>query len=699
MRRRLRRKQQQKQPISSNEQASGACDSSFSLYCMPLFYLLLFGWIAFFALNPALSHYAGSHTWSIPWLSGVHADINNEKHNAVSNAVTLDTQSVVPPMNESNASRVWRSPKERRTGPVSVHDRKCKPLLFKDLLISTSFSAYCHSPHDDKKKSSDSNDLSRDLRSVSYIACKEGQASLSPADDTGNDGAQDTFDNSWLPQSEDGGPVNDDGDLQPFPFNLPEGHSTRANIDDHRKTDEDDHRQTDEEKVAEYGVDDDSRKDEEYQSIVSLDNQTDSSLPGNDTDVKENSSALIMSDIINKTHPSLMNLSRVHLRQDPGDGPYNYASDSKGAKILANNKEAKGASNILNKDEDKYFRTPCNVEAKYVEMELSEEMLVVEIAIANHEFYSSNVREFALWGSLSYPTGEWQLLGKFEAENTRVSKTFSLKEPQWVRYLKLQMLSHYGSDFYCTLSAVEVYGVDAIEWFLEDWIAEESGVLGSHISSSTHENSSVSERAVLPATPQGQTIDKDVNPEEDLDSMLTRNLEDTLTEKPGDLLEGNGKKMKKSQPVYHQTGRPALDAVMKLLMQKVRTLEQKQPSLSRSLEEMEARYREVLGTHSNEAAVMVRKMESVATEIANLNALLHFMEGEWKRERRSLEEDILDQVKSWNTNFEFLRYQLKRMQDKELPAKQKEAMLLSCRTALQAVPLLSCILVVLVLSI
>ena len=97
-------------------------------------------------------------------------------------------------------------------------------------------------------------------------------------------------------------------------------------------------------------------------------------------------------------------LSKVHVRQEPGDGPYNYASDSKGAKVLASNKEAKGASNILNKDKDKYLRTPCSVENKYVDIELAEETLVVTVVIANHEFYSSNVKELELGGSLDYPT-------------------------------------------------------------------------------------------------------------------------------------------------------------------------------------------------------------------------------------------------------------------------------------------------------
>ncbi|KAI5003493.1 hypothetical protein ZWY2020_030653 [Hordeum vulgare] len=62
-------------------------------------------------------------------------------------------------------------------------------------------------------------------------------------------------------------------------------------------------------------------------------------------------------------------------RREPSGQLYNYASAAKGAKVLDFNKEAKGASNILDKDKDKYLRNPCSAEGKYVIIELSEETL------------------------------------------------------------------------------------------------------------------------------------------------------------------------------------------------------------------------------------------------------------------------------------------------------------------------------------
>ncbi|KAH1157085.1 hypothetical protein GYH30_029733 [Glycine max] len=163
-------------------------------------------------------------------------------------------------------------------------------------------------------------------------------------------------------------------------------------------------------------------------------------------------------------------LVNITHRLESDGSVYNYASESKGAKVVAHNKEAKGAKNILGKDHDKYLRNPCSVEGKFVVIELSEETLVDSVKIANFEHYSSNFKEFDLSGSLSYPTEEWSMLGNFIAANVKHAQSFKLPEPKWARYLKLSLIRHYGSEFYCTLSLVEVYGINAIERMLKDLI-------------------------------------------------------------------------------------------------------------------------------------------------------------------------------------------------------------------------------------
>lgn len=53
--------------------------------------------------------------------------------------------------------------------------------------------------------------------------------------------------------------------------------------------------------------------------------------------------------------------------------------------MVAHNKEAKGASNILGNDHNKCLRNLCTVRAKFVVIELAEETLVDVARIANFE--------------------------------------------------------------------------------------------------------------------------------------------------------------------------------------------------------------------------------------------------------------------------------------------------------------------------
>ncbi|EFJ28525.1 hypothetical protein SELMODRAFT_411386 [Selaginella moellendorffii] len=179
----------------------------------------------------------------------------------------------------------------------------------------------------------------------------------------------------------------------------------------------------------------------------------------------------------------------------------NYAAASLGAKVIGANKEAEGGGYVLNKDKDKHFRSPCSAEEKFVVVELSEETLVVTIAIANYELLSSNPRELELLGSLEYPTEEWKLLGRFEAKDVRIPQRFTLSVPEWARYLKLRYLSHYGTEFYCTLSTFEVFG-DGVERMIEGWMGKRPIL---NISSSSEENQSQAPfQKVFPRVPQGE---------------------------------------------------------------------------------------------------------------------------------------------------------------------------------------------------
>ncbi|KAI4315542.1 hypothetical protein L6164_028340 [Bauhinia variegata] len=312
----------------------------------------------------------------------------------------------------------------------------------------------------------------------------------------------------------------------------------------------------------------------------------------------------------------LVNITR---RLEPDGSEYNYASESKGAKVVAHNKEAKGASNILGKDHDKYLRNPCSVGGKFVVIELAEETLVDSVKIANFEHYSSNFKDFELSSSLTYPTETWSPLGHCHAANVKHAQIFKLPEPKWARYLNLSLLSHYGSEFYCTLSVVEVYGINAIERMLEDLIVASVGV-GSIPNKLTESNSS----DIPSLKPE---IDRNVKQVESRnDSAAAETPNNDVAQK----IEMEGTKNpvivnKVPDPVmeFRQqlNGRVAGDTVLKILMQKVMSVELNLSALEEYLKEMNRRQGDIIPDLEKELSRISQSLEQSKTEI---DGLLHW---------------------------------------------------------------------------
>ncbi|XP_021281113.1 uncharacterized protein slp1 isoform X2 [Herrania umbratica] len=310
-------------------------------------------------------------------------------------------------------------------------------------------------------------------------------------------------------------------------------------------------------------------------------------------------------------------LINITHRLETDGSEYNYASAMKGAKVVAHNKEAKGANNILGKDHDKYLRNPCSAEGKFVVIELADETLVDAVKIANFEHYSSNFKEFKLSGSLNYPTEIWSPLGKFVAANVKQIQTFKLSEPKWLRYLKLNLLSHYGSEFYCTLSAVEVYGVDAIERMLED-LFEPSD---QHVLTKLADSNSTGPSA----KPDVRSFDGKKNDEAQNGAQTAllgienaedvQKLNETVTKNPvttsrvPDPLTDI-----KQLPV----GRIPGDTVLKILMQKVRSLDLNLSVLEEYIKELNRREGDVLPEINKELSRFSLLLEKSRTEIKEI---------------------------------------------------------------------------------
>ncbi|XP_062227442.1 SUN domain-containing protein 4-like [Phragmites australis] len=323
-------------------------------------------------------------------------------------------------------------------------------------------------------------------------------------------------------------------------------------------------------------------------------------------------------------------------RREPSGKLYNYASASKGAKVLDFNKEAKGASNILDKDKDKYLRNPCSAEEKFVIIELSEETLVDTIAIANFEHYSSNLKEFEMLSSLTYPTENWETLGRFTVANVKLAQNLTFPEPKWARYLKLNFLSHYGSEFYCTLSMLEVYGMDAVEKMLENLIPVEN----KKPKPDDKMNEPVEQMPLKEPTGGKESSQKSLDEDEfELDDKIN-----------GDSSK-NGAHDEISETRTLQAGRIPGDTVLKVLMQKVQSLDVSFSVLERYLEELNSRYGQIFKDFDADIDSKDVLLEKIKLELKHLesskDSLAKEIEGilSWKLVASSqLNQLLLDNV-------------------------------------------------------
>ncbi|KAI3689878.1 hypothetical protein L2E82_47848 [Cichorium intybus] len=300
-------------------------------------------------------------------------------------------------------------------------------------------------------------------------------------------------------------------------------------------------------------------------------------------------------------------LVNITHRLEPDGTEYNYAAASKGAKVVAHDKEAKGASNILGEDHDMYLRNPCSVPDKFVVIELAEETLIDAITIANFEHHSSNFKRFELSGSLVFPTESWYELGTFEAENVKHKQYFKLPEPKWARYVMLRLITHYGSEFYCTLSVFQAFGVDAIEKMLEDLIM---------------------------ASPES-TDRKFLNPNPTAAPVLSGG-------ESRNWIEGVDGGSKVPETVAKGNGRIHGDAVLKILMQKVRLIDNNLMILEEKINEVNKRQGDMVPKLEKEIAKYSGIVKQTRSEIENLLP--------WKE---IVENEIAD-LESWKASVSFL---------------------------------------------
>lgn len=145
---------------------------------------------------------------------------------------------------------------------------------------------------------------------------------------------------------------------------------------------------------------------------------------------------------------------------------FNYASFDCAATILKTNPKSKSSSQVLSENKDSYMLNECSQTNKFMIIELCDDILVDTIVLANYEFFSSMFRTVRVSVSDRYPVkaDKWRELGTYEARNTREIQAFLVQNPLiWARYLRIEFLTHYGSEFYCPVSLVRVHGTTMME--------------------------------------------------------------------------------------------------------------------------------------------------------------------------------------------------------------------------------------------
>jgi len=157
---------------------------------------------------------------------------------------------------------------------------------------------------------------------------------------------------------------------------------------------------------------------------------------------------------------------------------YNYASPDCSARIHSASPQTQHASAILHKSRDRYMLTPCKSNQHYVIVELCDEIRIESLEIAVWEFFSGVVRDVKLSVGEDGDEKDWKEVASFVARNVRGAQvrrirsactdrqTFALPEPtSFHRFIRIDFPTHYGSEYYCPVSQLKVFGMNQMEAF------------------------------------------------------------------------------------------------------------------------------------------------------------------------------------------------------------------------------------------
>ncbi|PTB61826.1 hypothetical protein BBK36DRAFT_1189974 [Trichoderma citrinoviride] len=217
----------------------------------------------------------------------------------------------------------------------------------------------------------------------------------------------------------------------------------------------------------------------------------------------------------------------IHRSKDAGKTckeRFSYSSFDAGATILKAGPQAKNAKAILVENKDSYMLLECAAQNKYVIVELSDDILIDTIVIANFEFFSSMIRHFRVSVSDRYPVkiDKWREIGIFEAANSRDIQAFLVQNPQiWAKYVRIEFLTHYGNEYYCPVSLLRVHG----SRMLDSWKDSETGREDEALEEEEEQQEEAEEIVPIPTTTRQSkdgALGPDPAPSEHLRSNVTQ---------------------------------------------------------------------------------------------------------------------------------------------------------------------------------
>ncbi|XP_064083177.1 SUN domain-containing ossification factor-like isoform X2 [Macrobrachium nipponense] len=141
----------------------------------------------------------------------------------------------------------------------------------------------------------------------------------------------------------------------------------------------------------------------------------------------------------------------------------NYASPDCGAKLVQANPEASHSSKVIHPSKDEYMLNKCRDKIWFV-IELCESIRPQKFDIANFELFSNLPKDIQVFGSHRYPSRDWTSFGWFKGqEGNRGLQSFRIETEDFFKYIKVEVTSNYGSEFYCPISTFQIFGLSEFE--------------------------------------------------------------------------------------------------------------------------------------------------------------------------------------------------------------------------------------------